>query len=48
MQTFYADEGKVWKSKLEGWIGSNIVILGIKDSIDNYEQVDEPIVEQGE
>ena len=40
-----AKEGKIWKSKLTGDILSNRLYLGINDSIDNYEEVDE-IVEE--
>ena len=37
-----AKQGKVWKSKITGDILYSIIYLGINDSIDNYEQVDEP------
>ena len=42
LRKFVADEGKVWKHKVTGDILSNELYLGINDSIDNYEQVDEP------
>lgn len=50
MKTYNAEKGKVFKSKIDGAILSNILILGIEDSIENYEQVDESvlIVEEGE
>lgn len=38
----YAEDGYVWKSKKENWIGSNVLVLGKNDSIDNYEQIKEP------
>lgn len=41
----YAEEGKVWKSKREGWIGSEILVLGANDSLENYEQIYKPIEE---
>lgn len=40
-----AQEGKVWKDKETGYVLSNRLYLGIEDSIDNYEEVDE-IVEE--
>ena len=40
-----AEEGKVWKSLKEGWIGSDTLILGSNDSITNYTQVDKPVEE---
>lgn len=42
IRMFTAQEGKVWKSKKENWIGSDVLILGNNDSVDNYEQVDKP------
>lgn len=42
----YAEEGKVWKSKREGWIGSEILVLGANDSLENYEQIYKPIEEE--
>ena len=42
LRKFVADAGKVWKVKATGDILSNELYLGINDSIDNYEQVDEP------
>ena len=42
LRKFVAEEGKVWKVKATGDILSNELYLGINDSIDNYEQVDEP------
>lgn len=42
LRKFVADEGKVWKHKPTGVILSNELYLGINDTIDNYEQVDEP------
>jgi hypothetical protein len=45
IRMFIAEEGKVWKSKKEGWIGSDTLILGSNDDVSNYEQVDKPIEE---
>ena len=42
LREFVAEKGKVWKSKITGDILYSIIYLGINDSIDNYEQVDEP------
>lgn len=43
-QTVYkAENGKVWKSKLDGAVLSNELILGKRDSLDNYEQIDTPV-----
>lgn len=38
---YVAQENKIFKSKKEGLYLSNILYLGIEDSIDNYEEVDE-------
>lgn len=40
---YKAEEGKVWRSLIDGAYLSNELILGKNDSIDNYEQVDEPV-----
>lgn len=40
---YKANEGKVWRSKLDGAILSVDLILGKNDSIDNYEQIDTPV-----
>ena len=50
MKEYQAEKGMVFRSKIDGAILSNTLILGINDSIDNYEQVDESIliVEEGE
>ena len=37
-----AKDGKVWKSKIDGAILSDQLILGKDDSLDNYEQIDIP------
>lgn len=37
-----ADKGKVWKSKIDGAILSDILILGRNDKIENYEQIPKP------
>lgn len=42
LRKFVAEQGKVWKVKATGDILSSELYLGINDSIDNYEQVDEP------
>lgn len=36
-----AKPGYVFKSKLDGAILSNVLMLGINDSIDNYEEVED-------
>ena len=41
LRHYIAQEGKVWKHKTTGDISTELY-LGINDSIDNYEQVDEP------
>ena len=46
MTKHYAEEGKVFRSKIDGAYLSNIIILGRNDSIDNYEQVDPPVYEE--
>lgn len=38
-----ADEGKLWKSKIDGAILTDVLILGGHDSLDNYEQIDKPV-----
>lgn len=43
LRKFKAKEGYVWKKKNTNWIGSNIIFLGIKDDIFNYEEIPEPI-----
>ena len=45
IRMFKANEGKVWKSKKESWVGSDTLILANHDDITNYEQVDKPIEE---
>lgn len=37
-----ASEGKVFKHKTTGVIGSELILLAVNDSIDNYEEVDKP------
>lgn len=48
MEQYIAQEGKIFKSKIDGAYLSNILILGINDSIDNYEQVDPPVYDEGD
>lgn len=50
MKTYNAEKGMIFKSKIDGALLSNVLILGVDDSIDNYEQVDESEldVEEGE
>jgi len=48
MEKIYASEGKVFKSKIDGAYLSNILILGKYDSIENYEEVDPPVYDEGE
>lgn len=47
LKVYKADEGKVWKSLIDGAILSDQLILGKEDDINNYEQVDPP-TEDGE
>ena len=48
MEKHYAQEGKVFRSKIDGAILSNILILGKNDLLDNYEEIDEPIYTEEE
>ena len=45
LRYFKAEEGKIWKSKITGDVLSSELYLGKEDSINNYEQVDEPVEE---
>jgi len=38
-----ASDGKVFKNKITGIIGCELILLAKNDSIDNYEEVDKPI-----
>ena len=46
MERYYAKEGKVFKSKIDGAYLSNVIILGKNDSLSNYEEVDPPVYEE--
>lgn len=46
LRKFDAEQGKIWKSKLTGDLLSESLLLGKEDIIDNYEQVDEPIIKE--
>ena len=48
MTKHYAEEGKVFRSKIDGAYLSNVIILGRNDSLENYEQVDPPVYEDEE
>ena len=48
MERYYAQEGKVFKSKIDGAILSNILILGKNDSLENYEEIDPPVYDEGD
>ena len=39
---YYSDEGKVFRRKADGFIMGNGLDLGDTDSIENYEEVDDP------
>ena len=39
---YYCDEGKVFRRKADGFIMGNGLDLGDTDSIENYEEVDNP------
>nr|DAY76182.1 MAG TPA: hypothetical protein [Caudoviricetes sp.] len=43
-----ASKGKIWKSKIDGAYLSDLLILGKEDSINNYEEVDPPVIEDDE
>lgn len=45
---YKAGEGKIWKSKLDGAYLSDVLILGKQDKLENYEQVDPPVYDEGE
>ena len=47
MEIYTADEGKVYRNKTNG-ITAKMLIIGKNDSIDNYEQIDEPVIEETE
>ncbi len=38
-----ADEGKVFRNKITGFVGCEVILLAVGDSIDNYEEVDKPV-----
>lgn len=48
MERYYAQEGKVFRSKIDRAYLSNVLILGKNDSIENYEEVDPPIYDEGD
>lgn len=48
MTKHYAEEGKIFRSKIDGAYLSNVLILGKNDSLDNYEQVDPPVYDEYE
>ena len=39
---YYCDEGKVFRRKADGFIMGNGLDLGVTDSIENYEEIDDP------
>lgn len=48
LKRYQAAKGKVWKSKIDGAYLSDLLILGKEDSINNYEEVDSPVIEDDE
>ncbi len=46
LKRYKAEEGKIWKSKVDGAYLSDVLILGSEDKIENYEQVDPPVFEE--
>lgn len=42
VQELKADDGKVWKSKKDGSVLNEVLILGVFDDINNYEQIPKP------
>lgn len=47
MKIYTAPDGKVYQNKFNG-ITAKTLILGKRDSIDNYDVVDEPVIEEQE
>lgn len=45
---YIANNGFIFKSKVDGVFLSNILILGKEDAIDNYEEVDESEIVEDE
>lgn len=48
LKRYQAAKGKVWKSKIDGAYLSDLLILGKEDSINNYEEVVPPVIEDDE
>ena len=48
MERYYAQEGKVFRSKIDGAILSNVLILGKNDSLENYDDIDPPVYDEGD
>ena len=48
MKEYTAQEGKIFKSKIDGAILSNVLILGKNDSLENYEEIDPPVYDEGD
>lgn len=48
MEKIYASEGKIFRSKIDGAYLSNILILGKYDSLENYEEVEPPVYDEGD
>lgn len=44
MKIYTAPDGKVYQNKYNG-ITAKVLIIGKRDSIDNYDIVDEPVIE---
>lgn len=47
LDCIYASEGKVWRRKSDGIEMSEKICLGEGDSIENYEEIDEPLRDKG-
>ena len=47
LEYIYASEGKIWKRKVDGMEMSEKICLGKEDSIENYEEIDEPLRDTG-
>ena len=47
MKIYTAPDGKVYQNKYNG-ITAKTLIIGKRDSIDNYDVVDEPVIEEQE
>ena len=40
---YQADDGKVWQNKATLAIGGSLLLLGCKDSLDNWQEINKPV-----